>query len=277
MSIADKIFIENCKEILAHGYNTQNDNIRSKWEDGTDAYTMKCFGLVNRYDLQKEFPMITMRFTNFKALVDEIIWIWLKKSNNVVDLGSHIWDAWADVHGSIGKAYGYQLGIKSQYKEGMFDQVDRVLFDLKHSPMSRRILTNIYNHEYLHEMNLYPCAHSVTFNVSGNKLNAILNQRSQDMLVANGWNVTQYAVLLHMIAQVSGLEAGELVHVIADAHIYDRHIPIVEKMIEDNHVFDAPSFTIDTSITDFYQFTTDSVALHNYVYGEKITHIPVAI
>lgn len=277
MSLADKFFIENCKLILSTGYNTQHDNIRAKWEDGTDAYTVKAFGIVNRYNLQEEFPMITMRFINFKALVDEILWIWQKKSNNTKDLGSHIWDAWADVNGSIGKAYGYQLGIKSQYKEGMFDQVDRVLFDLKNSPMSRRIMTNIYNHEYLHEMNLYPCAHSVTFNVSGNKLNAILNQRSQDMLVANGWNVAQYAVLLHMIAQVSGLDAGELVHVIADAHIYDRHIPIVEKMIEDNHVFDAPSFTIDTSITDFYQFTTESVALHNYVYGEKIIHIPVAV
>lgn len=277
MSVADKIFIENCRKILTEGSSTKGFDIRAKWEDGTDAYTIKTFGLVNRYDLTKEFPMITMRYTNFKALYDEIRWIWQKKSNNVHDLGSHIWDAWADENGSIGKAYGYQLGIKSKYKEGLFDQVDRVLFDLKTNPMSRRIMTNIYNHEYLSEMGLYPCAHSVTFNVADGKLNAILNQRSQDMLVANGWNVSQYAVLVHMLAQVSGLKAGELVHVIADAHIYDRHIPIVQKMIEDNNVFDAPRLEMDTSITDFYQFTEDSIKLIDYQYGEKIKGIPVAV
>ena len=227
MSRADRIFLENCRSILDHGIWDTDLPVRPHWEDGTPAHTVKQFGLVNRYDLREEFPIQTIRSINFKAAVDEILWIWQKKSNRISDLSSHIWDAWADAEGTIGKAYGYQLGVKHRYPEGMFDQVDRVLYDLKHNPASRRIITNLYNHAELSEMNLYPCAYSMTFNVSGNVLNAILNQRSQDMLVANSWNVTQYAVLVHMFARVSGLVAGELVHVIADAHIYDRHIPIV--------------------------------------------------
>ena len=231
MSYADQVFRANCLDILQNGVRDDDLTVRPHWEDGTPAHTIKKFGLVNRYDLQKEFPILTLRRTYLKSAVDELLWIWQKKSNNVHDLSSHIWDAWADETGSIGKAYGYQLGVKHRYKEGMFDQVDRVLYDLKHNPASRRILTNLYNFEDLHEMHLYPCAYSMTFNVSNGTLNAILNQRSQDMLAANNWNVCQYAVLVHMLAQVSGLKAGELVHVIADAHIYDRHIPIIEKML----------------------------------------------
>lgn len=225
MSYADQVFRANCLDILQNGVRDDDLTVRPHWEDGTPAHTIKKFGLVNRYDLQKEFPILTLRRTYLKSAVDELLWIWQKKSNNVHDLSSHIWDAWADETGSIGKAYGYQFGVKHQYKEGMFDQVDRVLYDLKHNPASRRILTSLYNFEDLHDMNLYPCAYSMTFNVSNGTLNAILNQRSQDMLAANNWNVCQYAVLVHMFAQVSGLKAGELVHVIADAHIYDRHIP----------------------------------------------------
>jgi thymidylate synthase len=276
MSYADNVFINNCKEILANGYWDTELDVRPKWEDGTPAHTVKKFGIVNRYDLREEFPILTLRRTYWKSAVDELLWIWQKKSNNIRDLGSKIWDSWADETGSIGKAYGYQLGVKHQYKEGMFDQVDRVLFDLKNNPASRRIMTNIYNFQDLHEMHLYPCAYSMTFNVSGKTLNGILNQRSQDMLTANNWNVVQYAVLLMMMAQVSGLEAGELVHVIADAHIYDRHVPIVERMIE-GEPKPAPKFEIDRSVTDFYAFTKDSFKVTDYDFTPFNETIPVAI
>lgn len=275
MSIADKYFIQNCTDIIENGFSDEGCNVRPVWADtGEKAHTIKKFCIVNRYDLSKEFPILTIRKTFFKSAVDELLWIWQKKSNNVNDLNSKIWDAWADDKGSIGKAYGYQLGKKHIYKEGMFDQVDRVLYDLKHNPLSRRIMTNIYTHEDLHEMNLYPCAYSMTFNVTGDKLNGILNQRSQDMLVANNWNVCQYAVLLHMIAKVSNLKVGELVHVIADAHIYDRHIPIVKELIT-RKPFDAPTFEID-DISDFYKFTVDNVRLKDYNYHEFKMKIPVA-
>lgn len=276
MSLADKIFIDTCKDILQNGFWDTELDVRPKWEDGTPAHTVKKFGVVNRYDLSKEFPAQTIRKTFIKSAVDELLWIWQKKSNNINDLGSHVWDSWADENGSIGKAYGYQLGVKHHYREGDMDQVDRVLYDLKHNPQSRRILTNIYVHQDLSEMALYPCAYSMTFNTSGNKLNAILNQRSQDMLAANCWNVCQYAALVHMLAQVSGLEAGEFVHVIADAHIYDRHIPIIEELIS-REPYDAPDFVMDKSITDFYQFTKNSFSLENYKYHDFSEKIPVAI
>jgi len=276
MSLADNIFIDMCKDIFENGVSTEGEKVRPKWEDGEYAYTIKKFGVVNRYDLSKEFPALTLRKTALKSCVDELLWIWQKKSNNINDLGSHIWDSWADKDGSIGKAYGYQLGVKHKYKEGEMDQVDRVLFDLKNNPYSRRIITNLYVHEDLHEMNLYPCAYSLTFNVTGDKLNAVLNQRSQDILAANNWNVVQYAVLLHMFAQVSGLKAGELVHVIADAHIYDRHIPLVKELIE-RKPFEAPKFWINPEIKNFYDFTVDDVKLIDYETGPQIKNIPVAV
>ena len=276
MSLADQIFIETCRNILDNGISDENLEVRPKWLDGTPAHTIKKFCVVNRYDLSKEFPIITLRRTAFKSAIDEILWIWQKKSNNVHDLNSHIWDSWADETGSIGKAYGYQLGKKSVYPEGEFDQVDRVLYDLKHNPQSRRILTNIYNFEDLHEMHLYPCAYSMTFNVTGNKLNGILNQRSQDTLTANNWNVVQYAVLLHMFAQVSGLEAGEFVHVISDAHIYDRHIPIVEEILK-NPQYPAPTFKMNKDVKNFYDFTVDDFELENYQYTKLDKKIEVAI
>lgn len=276
MALADKIFINTCREIIDHGvWDTQYD-VRPRWADGTPAHTIKKFGIVNRYDLSKEFPIITLRKTYFKSAIDEILWIWQKKSNNVHDLNSRIWDSWADETGSIGKAYGYQLGIKHQYKEGMFDQVDRVLYDLKNNPNSRRIMTNIYNFQDLHEMNLYPCAYSLTLNVEGDKLNAILNQRSQDTLTANNWNVVQYAVLVHMFAQVSGLKVGELIHVIADAHIYDRHVNIVEEILK-NPEYEAPKFIINKDIKNFYDFTTDDFKLENYVANKFDHKIEVAV
>lgn len=275
MSYADKVFIDMCNDIIDNGYSTEGEKVRPKWENGSYAYTIKKFGVVNRYDLSREFPIMTLRRTAFKSCIDEILWIWQKKSNNIKDLNSHIWDEWADENGSIGKAYGYQLGVRHQYKEGMMDQVDRVLYDLKNNPYSRRIMTNIYVHQDLHEMNLYPCAYSMTFNVTGNKLNAILNQRSNDILTANNWNVVQYAVLVHMIAQVSGLEAGELVHVIADAHIYDRHIPLVKELIK-RQTYDAPVFRMNPDVKDFYEFTVDDFELEDYKYGPQIK-IPVAV
>ena len=282
MSMADKLFVDMCKDILENGTSTEGEKVRPKWEDGTPAYTIKKFGVVNRYDLSKEFPAITLRRTPIKSCTDEMLWIWQRKSNNIHDLKSTVWDEWADENGSIGKAYGYQMSIKHQYKEGMFDQVDRVLYDLKNNPFSRRIMTNIYVHADLHEMNLYPCAYSMTFNVTTNKetgklvLNGILNQRSQDILAANNWNVCQYAVLLHMIAQVSDMEVGELVHVIADAHIYDRHIPIIEELIT-REQYDAPKFWLNPEIKDFYQFTTDDVRLDDYKTGEQVKDIPIAV
>lgn len=276
MSVADKIFIDNMNDIMQNGHWDTDCEVRPKWEDGTPAHTIKKFGLVNRYDLSKEFPILTIRKQNFKAALDEILWIWQKKSNNVHDLNSHIWDSWADETGSIGKAYGYQLGIKHIYKEGEFDQVDRVLYDLKNNPQSRRILTNIYNFEDLHEMHLYPCAYSMTFNVTGDTLNGILNQRSNDMLVANNWNVIQYSALLMMFAQVSGLKAGELVHVIADAHIYDRHIPAVEKVLQ-NPVYDAPKLIINPDVKNFYDFTVDDFELVGYNGSPLGQRLPVAI
>ena len=282
MSYADKVFINMCRDIIENGTSTEGEKVRPKWEDGTAAYTIKKFGVVNRYDLSKEFPALTLRRTAIKSCVDELLWIWQKKSNNVHELKSHIWDSWADENGSIGKAYGYQMQVKHQYKEGMMDQVDRVLYDLKENPYSRRIMTNIYVHEDLHEMNLYPCAYSMTFNVTKEEgseqltLNGILNQRSQDVLTANNWNVCQYAVLLHMFAQVCGMKAGELVHVIADAHIYDRHIPLIEELIS-REPLPAPKFWLNPEVKDFYDFTPDDVRLEDYETHPQIKNIPIAI
>ena len=282
MSLADKIFIDMCQDILDNGVSTEGEKVRPHWEDGTSAYTIKKFGVVNRYDLSKEFPAITLRKTAIKSCTDEMLWIWQLKSNNVNDLHSHVWDQWADETGSIGKAYGYQMGVKHKYKEGMFDQVDRVIYDLKNNPFSRRIMTNIYVHQDLSEMHLYPCAYSMTFNVTQKKgddkltLNAILNQRSQDILAANNWNVCQYAVLMHMLAQVCDMRVGELVHVIADAHIYDRHIPIIKELIQ-RPTYDAPTFWLNPDVKDFYEFTRNDVRLDNYVTGPQIQDIPIAI
>ena len=282
MSYADDVFIKMCQDILENGTSTEGEKVRPVWEDGTSAYTIKKFGVVNRYDLRKEFPAMTLRRTALKSAMDEILWIWQKKSNNIHDLHSHIWDSWADENGSIGKAYGYQLGVKHQYKEGMMDQVDRVIYDLKNNPFSRRIMTNIYVHQDLHEMNLYPCAYSMTFNVTqtpGNEkltLNAILNQRSQDILTANNWNVCQYAMLVHMLAQVCDMKVGELVHVIADAHIYDRHVPIIKELIQ-REQHPAPKVALNPDIKDFYQFTTKDIMVEDYVTGEQIKNIPIAV
>jgi len=276
MSKADEIFIAMCKDILQNGYTSEGQKVRAKWPDGIPAHTIKKFGVINRYDLSEEFPILTLRPTNLTAAIDELLWIWQKKSNNIKDLKSHIWDSWADEEGSIGKAYGYQLRIKHRYPEGEFDQVDRVLYDLKHNPYSRRIIVNMYNHQDLHAMNLYPCAYSVTFNVTGRKLNAVLNQRSQDVLVANNWNVCQYAILMHMLARSCNLEVGELVHVIADAHIYDRHIPMVEELIS-RTPYPAPTLHINPDKKNFYEFTVDDFSLEGYVAGPQMRNIPVAI
>ncbi len=282
MSVADSIFINMCRDILENGTSTEGEKVRPRWEDGTPAYTIKKFGVINRYDLSREFPIMTLRRTALKSATDEMLWIWQQKSNNIHDLHSHIWDEWADEEGSIGKAYGYQMRVKHQYKEGMMDQVDRVIYDLKNTPFSRRIMTNIYVHQDLHEMRLYPCAYSMTFNVTQKPgqerltLNAILNQRSQDVLAANNWNVVQYAVLMHMLAQVCDMQVGELVHVIADAHIYDRHVPIIRELIA-REPHEAPAFWLNPDVHDFYKFTRDDVRVDGYVTGEQIKDIPIAI
>ena len=282
MSLADRIFVDMCTDILENGTSTEGQKVRPHWEDGTSAYTIKKFGVINRYDLSKEFPALTLRKTGIKSCMDEMLWIWQRKSNNIHDLKPHIWDEWADPDGSIGKAYGYQMGVKHHYPEGDMDQVDRVIYDLKKNPFSRRILTNIYVHADLHEMNLYPCAYSMTFNVTqkpGHEkltLNAILNQRSNDVLAANNWNVMQYAVLVHMLAQVCDMEVGELVHVIADAHIYDRHVDIIKELIT-RPQYPAPTFHLNPDVHDFYDFTPDDVSLENYQYGPKVGNIPIAV
>jgi thymidylate synthase len=282
MSKADKLFVSMCRDILDNGTDTQGEAVRPHWPDGTPAYTIKKFGVVNRYNLQEEFPALTLRKTAIKLAIDEILWIWQKKSNNIHDLNSHIWDEWADPDGSIGKAYGYQLGVKHKYKDGEFDQVDRLLHDLKKTPFSRRMLTNIYNHADLHEMNLYPCAFQTIWNVTQTKgddkltLNMVLVQRSQDVLAANNWNVVQYAALLMMIAQASDMKAGELMHVIADAHIYDRHVPLIEELIS-RKPHPAPKVTLDPTIKNFYDFTPDSFTIEDYATGEQIKNIPIAI
>lgn len=276
MSKADVLFVNMCRNILDEGFSTEGQTVRARWEDGAPAHTIKTFGVVNRYDLQEEFPALTLRPTAIKSAVDELLWIWQKKSNNIKDLKSGIWDEWADEDGSIGKAYGYQMAKKYKFSQGEMDQVDNVLWQLKNQPYSRRILTNIYNFADLTEMNLEPCAYSMTFNVTGNKLNAILHQRSQDILAANNWNVVQYSVLVHMFAQVSGLVAGELVHVIADAHIYDRHVPIIKELIE-RPQFAAPKFRLNPEVKDFYSFTTDDLIIEDYQKNPQITGIPIAI
>ena len=282
MSYADQIFVRMCKDIIDNGTSTEGEKVRPKWEDGAPAYTIKQFAVVNRYDLSKEFPALTLRRTWIKSCTDEMLWIWQRKSNNIHDLKPHIWDSWADPDGSIGKAYGYQMQVKHQYKEGMMDQVDRVIYDLKHNPYSRRILTNIYVHQDLHEMNLYPCAYSMTFNVTKQPesdklvLNGILNQRSQDVLAANNWNVCQYSVLMHMLAQVCDMQVGAFVNVIADAHIYDRHIPLVQELIQ-REQHPAPKFWLNPDVKDFYDFTPDDVRLDDYVTGPQIKDIPIAV
>lgn len=275
MSLADDLFIQNCRDILENGVSDEGCEVRPRWEDGTPAHTIKKFCIVNRYDLQKEFPLMTLRRVYYRSAIDEVLWIYQKKSNRVAELGSHIWDAWADENGTIGKAYGYQMGVKHHYPQGEFDQVDKVLYDLKHDPHSRRIMTNTYNHADLSEMQLAPCAYSMTYNVTGDRLNAILNQRSQDMLTANNWNVCQYAALLTMFAKASGLVPGELVHVIADAHIYDRHVDIVKRLIE-KKPYHAPEMQVE-DITDFYKFTKNSFTAVDYRYHEFTDKIPVAI
>lgn len=310
MSKADDLFIRMCRDIIDNGTSTEGEKVRPHWEDGSLAYTIKQFGVVNRYNLREEFPALTLRKTAIRSCTDEMLWIWQKKSNNIHDLHSHIWDEWADEDGSIGKAYGYQMAQKNLYrdvnKEDLIqafgsrwpehvlikedergtayymDQVDRVIYDLKTHPFSRRIMTNIYNHSDLSEMNLYPCAYSVTFNVTVDKasgrhvLNAILNQRSQDVLAANNWNVCQYAVLIYMLAQVCDMLPGELVHVIADAHIYDRHVPLIEELIS-RETHPAPKFWLNPDIHDFYEFSREDVRLDDYVTGPQIKDIPIAV
>lgn len=276
MSKADNLFINMCQKILDEGFSSEGQTVRARWEDGTPAHTIKTFGVVNRYDLSEEFPALTLRPTAIKLCVDEMLWIWQKKSNNVKALGSKIWDQWADKEGSIGKAYGYQMAKKYKFSQGEMDQVDNVLWQLKNTPYSRRIMTNIYNFQDLSEMGLEPCAYSMTFNVTGDTLNGILNQRSQDILAANNWNVVQYSVLLHMLAQVSGLKAGELVHVISDAHIYDRHVPLIKELIK-REAYPAPKFKLNPEVKDFYAFTVDDVVIENYQKGSQITNIPIAI
>lgn len=282
MSYADQLFINMCRDILENGTSTEGEKVRPKWEDGSSAYTIKKFGVVNRYDLRKEFPAITLRKTALKSCMDEILWIYQKKSSNIHDLNSHVWDEWADETGSIGKAYGYQIGVKSRYKEGMMDQMDRVLYDLKNNPFSRRIITNTYVHADLSEMHLYPCAYSVTYNVTQTKgedkltLNMVLHQRSQDVLAANNWNVCQYAILLMMVAQSCGMIAGELLHVIADAHIYDRHVDIIRELIT-RETYPAPKVRLNPEITDFYAFTTDDLLVEDYQAGPQVKNIPIAV
>ena len=285
MTQADEQFIKTCKEIIKNGYSSKGTNVRTRWEDGEEANYISIVGVKNKYDVGKEFPMITLRNNTktVKNAIDEILWIWQKKSNKISDLHSHIWDQWANAEGTIGKAYGYQLGKKYEFKtkEGikLMDQVDYVLYLLKHDQSSRRIMTNIFNHEELKDMELEPCAYGTQWLVKEGKLHLILNQRSQDMLTANGWNLMQYAALQYMFAQVSGLEVGTLTHNIGDCHIYDRHIPLVEKLLEAEPVDVTPKLIINNPTKDFYEFKVEDFEVVGYDYNKevKIGKIPVAI
>jgi thymidylate synthase len=282
MSLADKIFKDMCNDILENGTDTKGELVRPHWEDGTSAYTIKKFGVVNKYDLRKEFPAITLRKTGLKSCMDEILWIYQKKSNNINDLNSHIWDQWADENGSIGTAYGYVIGEKFEYKGEMIDQMDYVLKQLKENPYSRRIMTNMYQYHDLATGALDPCCYSVTYNVTKEEgcdkliLNMVLNQRSQDILAANAWNVCQYAILLMMVAQVNDMIAGELIHVIADAHIYDRHVDAIKELIT-REEYPAPKVWLNPEIKNFYDFTTDDLHVEDFVTGPQIKNIPVAV
>ena len=282
MSKADDLFIAMCSDIIERGTTTEGQKVRPRWEDGTPAYTIKRFGVCNRYDLREEFPALTLRRTALKSAMDEVLWIYQRKSNNIHDLKPHIWDEWADETGSIGKAYGYQVGVKSHYPDGDYDQMDRVLKDLRENPYSRRIMTNLYTFADLHEMNLYPCAFNAIYNVTQEPgedrptLNMVLVQRSQDVLAANNWNVCQYAILLMMVAQVSNMNVGELVHMIADAHIYDRHVDVVRELIS-RPTFPAPTVRLNPSVTNFYDFTTDDLIVENYEHGPQVKNIPIAV
>ena len=282
MSKADDIFISMCQDIIENGTTTEGQKVRPHWEDGTPAYTIKQFGVCNRYDLREEFPALTLRRTALKSCMDEVLWIYQRKSNNIHDLKPHIWDEWADEDGSIGKAYGYQVGQVSHYADGDFDQMDRVLKDLRENPFSRRIITNLYTFSDLSEMHLYPCAYNAIYNVTERPgddkptLNMVLVQRSQDVLAANNWNVCQYAILLMMVAQVSDMHAGELVHMIADAHIYDRHVDIVRELIS-RPTYPAPKVRLNPYVHDFYDFTTDDLIVEGYSHGPQVKDIPIAI
>lgn len=285
MTQADKNFIETCTKIIDEGFSSEGTGVRTRWDDGEEANYFSIVGVQNKYDVEKEFPMITLRNNSrtVKNAIDEILWIWQKKSNRIEDLHSHIWDQWADEDGTIGKAYGYQLGKKYEFKtkEGikLLDQVDYCLYLLKNDPASRRIMTNLFNHEELKDMNLEPCAYSTQWLVKGGKLHLILNQRSQDMLTANGWNVMQYAALLCMFAQVSGLKVGTLTHNIGDCHIYDRHIPLVKKLLEAKPIEVIPKLVIKNPTKDFYEFKVEDFEVQNYDYNKEVNigKIPVAI
>lgn len=280
MSLADKIFKDTCIDILENGTDTKNQEVRPKWEDGTPAYTIKKFGVVNEYDLRKEFPALTLRRIALKSAMDEILWIYQKKSNNINDLNSHIWDQWADKTGSIGTAYGYTIGEKFIFKNEEIDQIDYVRKQLKETPFSRRIMTNMYQYKNLATGHLDPCAYSMTYNVTEENgqlvLNAILNQRSQDMLAANGWNIAQYAILLMMLAQEANMIPGKLIHVIADCHIYDRHIPMIKELLT-REEYPAPIVRLNPDIKNFYEFTTNDLIVENYKFGEQIKNIPIAV
>ena len=280
MSYADKVFKETCKDILENGTNTKGQKVRPHWENGASAYTIKKFGVVNRYDLRKEFPALTLRRIALKSCMDEILWIYQRKSNNIHDLKTHIWDQWADVNGSIGKCYGYVAGDKFKFNGEMIDQTDYVRKQLKETPYSRRMMTNLYQFQYLSEGHLDPCCFNFILNVTEEDgqlvLNGILNQRSQDMLAANGWNVCQYSIFLMMLAQEAGMVAGELVHVIADAHIYDRHVPMIKELLSRDE-YPAPKVYLNPEVKNFYDFTTKDLIVKGYEYGEQIQNIPIAV
>ena len=305
MSYADKVFKENLRSIIEEGTSTEGQKVRPHWEDGTPAYTIKQFGISNTYDLRKEFPAITVRKTALKSCMDEILWIYQKKSNNIHDLNSHIWDQWADKDGSIGKAYGYQVGkrflhhrsnelplsevypsVIAQSRLGekykiYLDQMDGALYDLRNTPFSRRIMISLWCPEELHEMNLEPCCWSVIFNVTDEGqdklvLNMVLNQRSNDFITANNWNTAQYAIFLMMVAQSVDMIPGKLVHNITDCHVYDRHIDIARELLN-RPEHPAPKVSLNPEIKNFYDFTTDDLIVENYETEPQIKNIPIAI
>ena len=300
MSLADKYFKEAANKILTEGYSDESMQVRPHWEDGTPAHTIKTFCYVCRYDLSKEFPILTLRRQAFKTMIKELLWMWQMKSNNINDVDFHIWDQWADENGSIGKTYSYQLAQKyghHKIKEGedlssypsaeigndgwvYLDQVDGVLYDLKNNPASRRIITNMWQIKDLKDMNLAPCVYETLWDITPDgKLNMTLIQRSGDMCAAaapGGFDTIEYATLLYLMAHVCGYKPGEFVHIVNNLHIYDRHIDIIKKVCN-NPEYDAPKLWINTDKTDFYDFTIDDFKLIDYQSTKLEEKIEVAI
>ena len=280
MSKADQFFRDQMKVIRETGFNDKDFKVRAKWEaDNAPAHTVKTFGYVTRYDLSKEFPILTLRSQGFKGAVKECLWIFQKKSTNINDLGLHIWDAWADENGDLGRTYAYSLREKIQYPEGAFDQVDYLLYQLKNNPMDRRMMLQLFDPHNVIHTKLPPCVMTYLFDVAGGKLNMTVIQRSADALAAGaagGWDEVGEAVLQHMLAQVSGLQVGTMVHLVNNLHVYDRHMQYIDEILA-NPEYESPVLKVNPNVTNFYDFKPEDFELVGYKSTKLSTKFDVAV